>query len=68
MEFPARADGSEVCMGSKSPSSWSRRGVVVGWPPSTERRDDCCLDCFLSVPATQTANHASAARIIRGNS
>jgi len=41
-----------------------------GWvSPSTERQDSRCrIDYFLIVSATQTADHASAARMIRVNS
>jgi hypothetical protein len=46
-------------------SSWS--GQRESWlgGPLDGAPDDCRLDYFLSVPATQTSNHASAATIIR---
>ncbi len=43
--------------------------VMVGCPPQESSRTDCCsIDYFLSASATRTANHASAAQIIRVNS
>ena len=63
-------DGYEECTGIEiAPLLGHGNGNHGRVPPQESFRNDCCnLDYFLSVSVTRTANHPSAARIIRVNS